>query len=74
MEQTKVVMRRFHNIDNPEGLPAKDDFSIMSQEQALEIFTSVSGVLTLFIVLIASISLVVGGIGIMNIMVVSLKS
>lgn len=71
--QTRDVMRSLHNIDNPENDFAKDDFQIMSQEQALGIFTSVSTVLTLFIVMIASISLLVGGIGIMNIMFVSVN-
>lgn len=71
--ETREAMRRLHNIDNPEEDPAKDDFQIMSQEQAVGIFTSVSDVLTLFIVLIASISLLVGGIGIMNIMFVSVN-
>lgn len=71
--QTRDVMRRLHNIDNPENDPAKDDFQIMSQDQAVGIFTSVSSVLTLFIVMIASISLLVGGIGIMNIMFVSVN-
>jgi putative ABC transport system permease protein len=71
--QTREVLRRLHNIDNPEEDPAKDDFTIMSQAQALGIFTSVSSVLTLFIVMIASISLLVGGIGIMNIMYVSVN-
>lgn len=73
MAQTRDVIRRLHNIDNPENDLAKDDFMVMSQEQALGIFSSVSDVLTLFIVLIASISLVVGGVGIMNIMYVSVN-
>jgi putative ABC transport system permease protein len=73
MQKTRELMRRLHNIDNPEEDPAKDDFNVLSQEQALGIFTSVSSVLTLFIVLIASISLIVGGIGIMNIMYVSVN-
>lgn len=65
------AMRRLHNIHNPEDDLSKDDFNIMSQEQALGILNQVSSVLTLFIVAIASISLVVGGIGIMNIMFVA---
>jgi putative ABC transport system permease protein len=73
MQKTRELIRRLHNIDNPEEDPAKDDFNVMGQEQALGIFTSVSSVLTLFIVLIASISLIVGGIGIMNIMYVSVN-
>lgn len=71
--ETRVLLRRLHHIDNPEDDLSKDDFTIMSQDQAVGIFTSVSGVLTLFIVLIASISLLVGGIGIMNIMYVSVN-
>jgi putative ABC transport system permease protein len=65
------VMRNLHNIHNPEDDLSKDDFNILSQEQALGIFNQVSSVLTLFIVAIASISLIVGGIGIMNIMFVA---
>ena len=71
--QTRETMRRLHNIDNPNDELSKDDFNIITQEQAVGIFTSVSSVLTLFITLIASISLVVGGIGIMNIMYVSVN-
>lgn len=71
--EARTVIRRLHNIDNPEDDFAKDDFQIISQEQALGIFTSVSTVLTLFIVMVASISLLVGGIGIMNIMFVSVN-
>ncbi|MCC6643334.1 ABC transporter permease [Candidatus Peregrinibacteria bacterium] len=71
--QTREAIRRIHNIDNPTDDLSKDDFSIISQEQAVGIFTSVSSVLTLFISLIASISLLVGGIGIMNIMYVSVN-
>jgi putative ABC transport system permease protein len=50
-----------------------DDFSIQSQAQLLDTFSSVTGFLTLLLAGIASISLVVGGIGIMNIMLVSVR-
>jgi putative ABC transport system permease protein len=50
-----------------------DDFSIQSQAQLLSTFSSVTGLLTLLLAGIASISLVVGGIGIMNIMLVSVR-
>ncbi len=50
-----------------------DDFSIQSQAQLLDTFSSVTGLLTLLLAGIASISLVVGGIGIMNIMLVSVR-
>jgi putative ABC transport system permease protein len=50
-----------------------DDFSIFDQAQLLETASSISGTLTLLLGGIASISLVVGGIGIMNIMLVSVR-
>jgi len=52
---------------------ADDDFSIFDQAQLLATATSISGTLTLLLGGIASISLVVGGIGIMNIMLVSVR-
>ncbi|HYM82732.1 MAG TPA: ABC transporter permease [Candidatus Dormibacteraeota bacterium] len=53
--------------------PATDDFSITSQAQLLSTVGSVTGLLTTLLAGIASISLVVGGIGIMNIMLVSVR-
>ena len=50
-----------------------DDFSISTQAQLLGTVSSVSDVLTLLLAGIASISLLVGGIGIMNIMLVSVR-
>jgi putative ABC transport system permease protein len=50
-----------------------DDFSIQSQAQLLSTFSSVTQLLTVLLGGIASISLVVGGIGIMNIMLVSVR-
>ena len=48
-----------------------DDFSIMTQEDFIDTAESITGVLTVFLGGIAAISLLVGGIGIMNIMLVS---
>jgi len=48
-----------------------DDFTIMSQEDFVNTAESITGVLTIFLGGIAAISLLVGGIGIMNIMLVS---
>ena len=50
-----------------------DDFEIFDQTQLLAAASSISGTLTLLLGGIASISLVVGGIGIMNIMLVSVR-
>ncbi len=56
-----ATLLRSHNIDEP-------DFSVISQEDILGTLTSVIDTFTLFLAAIASISLLVGGIGIMNMM------
>jgi putative ABC transport system permease protein len=48
-----------------------DDFSIISQSDLISVFGEILGALTIFLGAIAGISLLVGGIGIMNIMLVS---
>ncbi len=63
----KSVLRQGHGITDPN----KDDFTIRTQADALAILGSITSVLTLFLTAIACISLVVGGVGIMNIMLVS---
>jgi putative ABC transport system permease protein len=52
-------------------LTGEDDFSIRSQKDALETVGKVTGALTIMLAAIAGISLFVGGIGVMNIMLVS---
>ena len=66
-EEISEVLRRRHRITEDE----KDDFAIMSQEQILGMLQQITGVFTIFLGAIAGISLLVGGIGIMNIMLVS---
>ena len=51
----------------------EDDFYISSQDTLLSIANTITGALTLMLAAIASISLLVGGIGIMNIMLVSVR-
>ncbi|GAB4142342.1 MAG: ABC transporter permease [Cyanobacteria bacterium J069] len=51
----------------------EDDFTVRSQKDALEIVGNVTGALTIMLAAIAGISLLVGGIGIMNIMLVSVR-
>ncbi len=65
------LLRYRHKIENPKNDPEKDDFIVRSSEQANAILSSVSLGLTLFITTVAGISLLVGGIGIMNIMLVT---
>jgi putative ABC transport system permease protein len=61
------VLRRLHKI----GLGEQDDFSVSSQADILSTATQITSVLTVFLGAVAGISLVVGGIGVMNIMLVS---
>lgn len=72
-EELRFLLRDLHDIDNPEGDPALDDFYVSSQEDATEIIGSIGAVLTVLLSSIAAISLLVGGIGIMNIMLVSVS-
>jgi putative ABC transport system permease protein len=61
------LLRQTHDI----AFRDEDDFQILTQGDFIQAFGAVTGVLTLFLGAIASISLLVGGIGIMNIMLVS---
>jgi putative ABC transport system permease protein len=67
----RIVLRARHNIDNPTDDLAKDDFDIKTQEDILKTAGNVTNILQIFLISIAAISLLVGGIGIMNIMYVS---
>ena len=61
------LLRSRHRLASGED----DDFSIRSMEELVSTVTEISGTLTLFLGAIAAISLLVGGIGVMNIMLVS---
>jgi putative ABC transport system permease protein len=63
--QIKNLLRLRHNITG------EDDFDVQSQQDILKIVGRVTGGLTIMLTAIAGISLVVGGIGVMNIMLVS---
>lgn len=66
---TKTVVKSIE--DNMLLRHSKDDFSVFTQEDILNSLSTILNMLTLFISAIAAISLVVGGVGIMNIMLVS---
>jgi len=66
-EQIGTLLRQRHNI--PKG--DDDDFTVRNLADLTSTFNMITGILTLLLGSIASISLVVGGIGIMNIMLVS---
>jgi len=65
-DQISLILRDRHKIKLGE-----DDFNIISQEMFLDMASTVTGVFTIFLGGVAGISLLVGGIGIMNIMLVS---
>ncbi|OHA13389.1 MAG: hypothetical protein A2909_01825 [Candidatus Tagabacteria bacterium RIFCSPLOWO2_01_FULL_39_11] len=63
----ELTLRETHGISDP----GKDDFHITTQADAAERVRTITGILTALLVSVAAISLLVGGIGIMNIMLVS---
>jgi putative ABC transport system permease protein len=71
LEQAKAditaILRQRHHLEPG----TDDDFSLMAMTELNQMITSTSGLMTLLLTAIASISLIVGGIGIMNIMLVS---
>ncbi|WP_448590496.1 ABC transporter permease [Thermoflexus hugenholtzii] len=68
-EQAKAVLRERHGIRFRED----EDFTVVSQEEILNLFGNLTLILTAFLSAIAGISLLVGGIGIMNITLVSVR-
>lgn len=71
IEDIRLILRENHNIYNPEGDLSKDDFKVMSQVEASNMMAQITGALAAFLSSIAAIALIVGGVGIMNIMLVS---
>ncbi len=67
VEDLKQTIRANHNITDPE----KDDFFVETQADLAERLRVVTSALTAFLVAVAGVSLFVGGVGIMNIMLVS---
>jgi putative ABC transport system permease protein len=71
MEETAVdiraAMRREHDITDPN----KDDFSVMSAAEGKDMIDKVFGTINYLLLALTSISLLVGGVGIMNVMYVA---
>lgn len=67
IEEIKQILRREHHL----GKDEKANFVVRSQAQLLDIMSTITSILTILLGSIAGISLLVGGIGIMNIMLVS---
>ncbi|MEP3836886.1 MAG: ABC transporter permease [Algibacter sp.] len=67
--EVSKILREQHKLTANED----DDFHVQSMEELISTFSSTSEMLTILLVAVASISLLIGGIGIMNIMYVSVK-
>lgn len=65
-EDIRLILRRNHDITDS----AKDDFNVQNQAQSLDTFNTILQGITFLLIAIAAISLLVGGVGIMNIMYV----
>jgi putative ABC transport system permease protein len=66
-EELKTIMREAHHL-----YPGQDDdFTVRNQAELTEAATATSKILTILLASVAGVSLIVGGIGIMNIMLVS---
>ncbi len=69
VEDIEYILRSRHDIDNPKD----DDFNVMTMKEAQDMLGSVIAGVNILLVSLASISLLVGGVGIMNIMIVSVE-
>jgi putative ABC transport system permease protein len=67
--QVRAILRQKHRLQEHD----EDDFTIFSQDDAFQASEAASAILNLLLIIIASISLMVGGIGIMNIMLVTVS-
>jgi len=71
VERTKqdieMTLRQTHKIDDPE----KDDFFVVTQQGMVDQVKTIIQILSLFLSSVAAVSLIVGGVGVMNIMLVS---
>ena len=63
----KDLLKRLHRTPKPE----QEDFSVMTMQEAQKIIDDVFNVITILLLALTSISLIVGGVGIMNIMYVA---
>ncbi len=67
IEEAQAILRDSHRLNPRQG----NDFTLTNQEDILSIANSITNIFTIFLAGIAGISLLVGGIGIMNIMLVT---
>lgn len=66
-EDIKATLRQMHKITDPD----KDDFFLITQEGIVKQIKTITDALTAFLAAVVAVSLLVGGVGVMNIMLVS---
>lgn len=66
-EEIRGLIRERHNITNPD----KDDFAVTTMNEAVSLVGNIVFGITILLVTLAGVSLIVGGVGIMNVMYVS---
>lgn len=66
-EEIRALLRERHDISDPD----KEDFAVTTQEEAMNLVGTIVTAITGLLIALASISLLVGGVGIMNVMYVS---
>lgn len=69
VDEVTRLLRERHDLDT--GDPDKDDFAVHTAAEAQDLLTTIVGGITLLLIALAAISLLVGGVGIMNIMYVT---
>ncbi|MEA2112568.1 MAG: ABC transporter permease [Patescibacteria group bacterium] len=76
LEDIRIILRENHDISPPKEEQSgwmdtgKDDFRVMAMTEILEVFDTMSSTLTILLLVIVAISLIVGGISVMNVMFV----
>ena len=68
-EEFRQVLRENHNISDP----LKDDFRVMTMDEMMATLDTITGALTILLLAIIVISLIVGGVGILNVMHVTVS-
>ncbi len=75
-EDARYILRQNHDLPQPNNAvqsafdTGKDDFRVVTMQESMDILETVTGAVTLLLLAIVAISLVVGGVGILNIMYV----
>ena len=70
-DEIRVTLRETHRVSRDKNGETIDDFTIRNMAELMSAMTETTSIMTMLLALIASVSLLVGGIGIMNIMLVS---